>query len=156
MYNDITLFVNKCHKCQINKAKTRNIEKMIITKTPQASFDKLIIDTVGPLPSSDNQNKYVLTAMCDLSKYLITCALPSKDAKSIAKAIFENIYLVYGPFKQLLSDCGTEFLNSVLSELLTLLNTEQLHSTAYHHQTVGTVERNHRIFNEWRSNPSII
>lgn len=73
----------------------------------------------------------------------------SKDAKTVARALFENVYLIYGPFKQLLSDCGTEYLNETLKELLSLINVKQLKSTAYHHQTVGTVERNHRNLNEY-------
>lgn len=98
---------------------------------------------------SNNSNQYIVTMMCDLSKYLIICAIPNKSAKTVAQAIFENLYLIYGPFKELLSDCGTEYLNEILKEVLSLLNIKQIHSTPYHHQTVGTVERNHRVLNEY-------
>ena len=47
------------------------------------------------------------------------------------------------------SDLGTEFRNEVMVELCRLLNIKMNSSTAYHHETVGTVERNHRVFNEF-------
>lgn len=149
MKRDISIFIKNCHKCQVNKSALKTKEKMIITMTPQKSFQKIVIDTIGPLPKSHYGNQYIVTIMCDLSKYLISCAVPSKEAKIIAEALFHNLYLVYGPFMELLSDCGTEYLNKILAELLQLLNIQQTHSTAYHHQTVGTVERNHRVFNEY-------
>lgn len=53
MSRDVAKFVQNCHKCQINKPKPRNKEKMTITPTPQKAFDIVIIDTIGPLPWSD-------------------------------------------------------------------------------------------------------
>ena len=51
--------------------------------------------------------------------------------------------------KTFLSDMGTEYKNSILNELCTLLQIEKLTSTAHHHQTIGTMERSHRTFNEY-------
>lgn len=47
------------------------------------------------------------------------------------------------------SDQGTEFKNEIFTELCKLLKIDLNFSTAYHHQSVGTVERNHRVFNEY-------
>lgn len=149
MAKQISIYTRQCHKCQTNKAKQKQIEPMIITNSSQRCFDRIIIDTVGPLPKSENGNNYTLTIMCDLSKYLISAALPSKDAKKIAKAIFEHVILIYGPIKEIIADCGSEFKNQILKELCALLNIQQIHSTPYHHETVGVVERNHRVLNEY-------
>lgn len=149
MIRDVTNYVQTCHKCQVNKPKPRNIEHMVLTKTPQKPFDKIVIDTVGPLMKSSYGNVYVLTMMCDMTKYLVTAAIPDKEARTIAKAILERVILVYGPIKELLSDRGTEFVNSVVKELCEMLHIEQKTSVPYHHQTVGSVERNHRVFNEY-------
>lgn len=59
MSSDIAKFVKSCHKCQLNKSKVRIKEKLTKTDTPLSSLDRLIIDTVGPLPISNNGNKYV-------------------------------------------------------------------------------------------------
>lgn len=149
MSRQIAKYTRSCKTCQLNKPKPKVIEKLRITDTPHSSFEKIILDTMGPLPTSTNGNRYILTIMCDLSKYLVCIPLANKSANSISKALVENIVLVYGSPKQILSDCGTEFLNQVIKELCVLLNIEQIHSAPYRHQTIGTVERNHRVINEY-------
>lgn len=122
---------------------------MSLTPTPQKAFDIVVVDTIGPLTKSNDGNIYAVTLMCDLTKYLVTVPIPDKTARSVAKAIFENFVLIFGPMKQLKSDRGTEYENQILSEICNLMKTEQKIATAYHHQSVGTVERNHRVFNEY-------
>lgn len=87
--------------------------------------------------------------MCDLTKYLIAIPVPTKEAKVIAKTIFKELILIYGPVETILTDCGTEYVNQVVDELLHLYNIVHEKSTPYHHETVGTVDRNHRVFNEY-------
>lgn len=51
--------------------------------------------------------------------------------------------------EQIRTDMGTEYRKEIVEEICKILNIEQKFSTAYHHETVGTVERNHRTFNEY-------
>lgn len=44
---------------------------------------------------------------------------------------------------------GTEYKNSIFAQLADILKFKQSFSTAYHHETVGLVERNHRTFNTY-------
>lgn len=97
MTRDIAEFIKKCEKCRLNKVKPSNTEPLVITPTPQKPFDVIIIDTCGPLTTSQYNNKYAVTIMCDLTKYLIVAAIPNKEAKTVARAIFENFVLIYGP-----------------------------------------------------------
>lgn len=149
MLKDITDFVKSCKNCQTNKSRPRTSENLTITPTPQTAFDIVVVDTIGPLPKSIHGNVYAVTLICDLTKYLVTIALPDKKAVSIAKAIFQRFILTYGPMKQLLSDRGSEYINSILDDLCRLLSITKNTSTSYHHRTVGTVERSHRTFNEY-------
>lgn len=149
MTKDIANYVKNCKKCHLNKPKNKNIENLKITETPQSAFDKVVIDTIGPMPKSANGNVYAITMICDLSKYIIAVPAASKDAKTVAKAIFENLILTFGNVKQFLTDCGTEYMNQVFSELCKLLNISHQNSTPYHHETLGSIERNHRVFNEY-------
>lgn len=149
MTKDIAKFVKSCIKCQENKSLEKSKEKLSITPTPQKAFDIVQIDTIGPLPKSDQGNEYVVTIICELTKYLVTVPIPNKRATTIAKAIFENFILIYGPMKQITTDRGTEYLNSTITELCKLLGIGHNTSTAYHHRSLGTIERSHRTFNEY-------
>lgn len=149
MSKDVNKFVKSCEKCQINKAKVKNKEQMVITPTPQKAFDITCIDTIGPFLKSDRGNVYAVTLQCELTKYVVIIPIPNKEAKTIAKAIFNNFILVYGPMKEIRTDMGTEYKNEVIENLTKMLRIEHKISTAYHSQSIGGCERNHRVFNEY-------
>lgn len=140
-------FVSKCEKCKLNKHGKQTKSPLVITDTPQLPFDIVQIDTVGPLPSTEDGFKYAVTMQCQLTKYIVTAAVKDKEAKSVAKAIYENFILIYGPMKVIISDKGTEYVNKLMNELTTNLSIEKRVSTAYHHETLGSIERNHRELN---------
>lgn len=145
----VASFVRNCKQCQLNKPRNKNTETLLKTNTPQKPFDRVVIDTIGPFVRSANNNQYAITMMCDLTKYLVTAPTHDKGAKQVAKAIFEHFILKFGPMKEILTDRGTEYKNELMTEICKLMNIEHKTSTAYRHQTVGTVERNHRVLNEY-------
>lgn len=106
MTKDIAKFVRNCDPCKLNKHTIKTKEQLILTETPQKPFDEVQIDTVGPLPRSIFGNQYVITILCNLTKYLIIVAVPEKSAKQIAKALFEEC-IIYGPIGSILTDMGT-------------------------------------------------
>lgn len=148
MTRDIAEFVKVCENCNVNKVKVANKEYLTFTPTPFKPFDIVVMDTIGLLPQSNFGNKFALTIMCDLTKYLVT-SIPDKSTTTVARAIFENFILVYGSMNSIKSDLGTEYKNEILCQLNKLLKIKHNFSTAYHHETVGRVERNHRVFNEY-------
>lgn len=144
-------YITNCDKCLRNK-QTRYIkEEMTITTTPSNSFETIEIDTVGPLRIS-NGYRYILTMQCSLTKYVIAHPIETKDAKTIARTLVEQFILKYGCFKVLKSDRGTEFKNELLAEICNLLDINQYFSAPYHHQSIGSLERNHRVMNEYMLN----
>lgn len=149
MSKDIAQYVRNCHACKINKPTYKTREPLTRTLTPQKPFDIIIIDTIGPLQKSQYNNKYAVTIICDLSKYLVTVPIENKEAKTIAKAIFKNFILTYGNPKEIRTDMGTEYRNEILKELCSMLNISQKFTTPYRHESVGSIERNHRTLNEY-------
>lgn len=61
----------------------------------------------------------------------------------------EKIILRYGIFNTLKTDRGTEFMNDLMTRICKLLKITHSKSTAYHHETLGSIERNHRELNEY-------
>lgn len=149
MKSDIKEFVNACKQCKLNKHSPGTKEKFTLTATPAKPFDLVAMDTVGPLPTTSKGNKYIVSMQCNLSKFVIYACVADKTAKTIARAIVENLILVFGPVKQLISDAGTEYVNEVLSSICELLGIERLQATAAHPETIGSLERNHRVLNDY-------
>lgn len=147
MTKSIAKYLQQCMECKLNKSKPSTIEPLTITKTPERPFDTVVIDTIGPFQKTENGYQYAITMECNLTKYLIASPTVNKDAKSVSRIIFNE--LIYGLVLNILTDLGTEFKNEILKELCTLLKINHSFSTAYHHETLGTVERNHRVLNEY-------
>lgn len=149
MRKDVKNFVNSCEKCKLNKYSTRTIEPFQLTTTPYKPFDLVSIDTIGPLPITTCGNRFILSVQCDFSKYVIYKAIPNKEAKTVASVLVKECILIYGPMKALKSDQGTEYCNEILNGICEILEIEKLNSTAYHPETIGSLERNHRVMNEY-------
>jgi hypothetical protein len=152
MKTDIAKYIKNCNKCRRNKPKAKIKEELVITPTPIKVFDIIQIDTVGQFETSTAGNKYAVTIVCELSKYVVAIPVKDKSAKSIADAMFKYFILIYGLPKLIKSDMGTEYVNSLFSNLTSLLKIEHKTSAPYHHQTIGTVERNHRELNNFLRN----
>lgn len=122
---------------------------MKITYTPQSIFDVVIVDTIGPLHMSEKGNKYAVTIICDFSKFLVCVPIENKEATTVAKAIFEDFILIYGLVREIRTDCGTEYKNKLNEELCKMLNIKHNFTVPYRHESVGSIERNHRFFNQY-------
>lgn len=151
MYRMTKQYILNCPQCRINKQTKHTKEPFTLTDTPGTSFEVVSIDTVGPLRLS-NHFRYILTIQCDLTKYIVAYPMETKDARTVAKTLVENFILIYGNFKILKSDKGTEFTNQLMSEMCGLLRIKQIFSAPYHHETLGSLERNHRVLNEFLLN----
>lgn len=141
---DVKDFVSKCEKCQKMKYSRNIVEPLVITTTATSAFDKIFLDLVGPLDRDIDDNKYILTLQCDLSKFVEAYPLKNKESVSIAKALVNNFILRFGIPKTIVTDRGTEFTATTMTEVCNLLNIDKLHSTAYHHETIGSLENAHK------------
>ena len=98
------------------------------------------MDIIGPLPRSNNDNKYILT-ICD---YATRCpdAIPilNTEANTIAKELV-SVFARVGIPDEILTDQGSNFMSSLLQEMYLMLNISRLRTSPYHPQTDGLTER---------------
>lgn len=83
---------------------------MEISSLGSVLFDYTYIDFIGPIsPESDEGHKYIFTATCDLTKFLV--AVPTFDCTAVttAKCLLENILLRYNFPSKLISDNAANF-----------------------------------------------
>lgn len=144
MEKDVREYVRTCKKCQEMKHARPTIEPMVVTTTATSALEKIFLDLVGPLDKDIDGNIYILTLQCELSKYIEAYPLVNKETKTIAQAFVKNFILRFGIPKYIATDRGTEFMSSTMTEVCKLLGIEKLNSTAYHHQTIGSLENAHK------------
>jgi hypothetical protein len=143
--NDVINYVKKCKLCQVHKFTNKHTrEPMTLTTTANSSFQRISLDIMGPLEVDYANYKYILTLQCDLTKFVEAYPLERKDAESVARTFVENFILRYGVPKEIITDQGTEFINSIMTEICRLLGIQKLQSTAYHHESLGSLENSHK------------
>lgn len=146
--NIVKNFVNNCLICAKTKVVKPTKEQLALTETPNRSLENISIDLVGPLKPYKNF-RYILTIQCDLSKYIQLIPIETKEAVVVAKALVTEFFLRFGFVKQIKTDLGTEFVNEIFKEMCKLCKIDHRTSTAYRHQTLGQIEKNHRHLREF-------
>lgn len=149
MSKDIIEFVKSCLICEKTKVVKNTKVPLQITGAGARPFEHIFIDYVGPInPESSGGHKYVFSATCDLTKYVI--AVPTIDctAETTADCLVENIILKYDFPSKLTADNASYFRAEMFRELNKKLKIKQIFSTPYHPQS-NITERQHRTINQY-------
>lgn len=117
---------------------------MVITTKSSKPFESIFLDIVGPITTSKKGNNYILTLQDDLTKFSTAYPLVSHDANSVSKAFVEGFVCQHGIPESILTDCGTEFMGKIFAACCKLLQIDKLHTTPYHPQSNGGLERSHQ------------
>jgi len=111
----------------------------LLTGSP---VERWACDLAGPFPKSTKGHTYILTAICAFTKFIILVPLRDKTAISVAKAIFEKVFLRFGA-GEILTDNGGEFKCELLSELCRLMGVARSYTTSYQPATNELCEKSH-------------
>lgn len=94
------------------------------------------IDVIGPHPPSSGY-KYLFTALCPFSKYVIAVPIRNKEAATLAKVLVDHVFLKCGLCFEILTDQGKEFEAELLGELLKIL-VVKLRTSGYRPKVLNT------------------
>lgn len=106
-------------------------------------FEHLIADCVGPLPRSRSGAQYLLTVMCQSTRYPPAYPLRTLTAKSVVRALSQFIS-IFGIPKIIQTDQGSNFSSHLFAQVLKQLRIKHNQSSAYHAQSQGALERSIR------------
>jgi hypothetical protein len=118
--------------------------RLQITDTQVEPWKKLYLDVVGPLPSTEEGHKYILTCQDNLSKYLIAEPLKNQTVEEVSEALTHRVFLIYGIPGIILTDQGSNFMSEVFKGICKLFRIEKLNTVAYHPESNGALERSHK------------
>uniref|UniRef100_A0A667ZA24 Gypsy retrotransposon integrase-like protein 1 n=1 Tax=Myripristis murdjan TaxID=586833 RepID=A0A667ZA24_9TELE len=142
---DVSTYIKTCHTCQTTSKPNQTIKPAPLYPIPAVSqpFEHLIIDCVGPLPRSKSGCSYLLTVMCQSTRYPSAYPLRNISAKSVVKALSQFIS-VFGIPKIIQSDQGSNFTSRLFAQVLQQLHIKHSKASAYHPQSQGALERFHQ------------
>ena len=153
MHRDVEAHVNNCSFCTLRKANNRAM--YVPTQAydvPDYPFEFIHIDNIVNLPQTLRGNKHILVIKCRLTKWIEVIALPNLKAATIAQALISEVYARHGTPRVIVSDRGTEFLNSTMKYVDWLLQQYHIYTTPYNPQANGQVENQNRTLKDMLAN----
>ena len=146
MKDDVTNYLNSCETCLRRKGiNNRGGQKLTGTNVKgQNPFEILYIDFVHMPTPSRFGHKYILTVIDSFSRFFIAIPCHRDRALDAAEALV-RLYCRFGTRpKEVSSDRGTHFTGSVMTELHKLLGIKMSFHVAWHPESSGIIERQHR------------
>lgn len=139
MHKDVKRVVETCEVCRMyeKQQSVQHPAKMI--KTSYVHY-MIGMDLVLGFPESEDGFIGLFVIIEYLTKYPYVKPIKSKTAKEISWLLWEYI-TIFGTPKVILSDNGTEFVNSVVDSMLRMVGVEHRVTSAYHPRTNGQTER---------------
>ena len=111
--------------------------------TPDARFDNIHIDIVGPFPPSDGYT-YILTCIDHFTRWPEAIPIREITAEAVAQAFLSGWIARFSVASTVTTDQGRQFESMLWQQLMQLLGSKRIRTTSYHPIANGLIERFHR------------
>ena len=143
MNSQVGSWAKTCIQCQSSKIHTHIKSPLETFNVPHRRFDHIDVDLVGPLPPSDGFT-HLLTIVDRFSRWPEAVPLNDISTVACARALIYHWISRFGIPMDMSSDRGSQFTSQLWSSVAKLLGITLHHTTTYHPQANGLVERFHR------------
>ncbi|GFS26688.1 Pol polyprotein [Elysia marginata] len=140
---EVKNMVRACHSCQASKIGRHTKTALNPFDPPDRRFWDIHVDLVGPFPPSEGYT-YLFTIIDRFTRWPEAVPIQNAEATTCARALLRNWIARFGVPDSITSDQGPQFTSSLWRELHNVHGCSPKHTTAYHPQSNGMVERFHR------------
>lgn len=145
MKSDVTSYIRKCEACikskPEQKAKAGEMGGHSQISTP---WEVISVDLVGPLPRSTRGYNHILVVVDLFSKFSLCFPLRKATASKVIEHLENDVFLVFGVPKKIVSDNGVQFRSKEYRQLLNQYQVDPAFVSFYHPQSNPT-ERVNRV-----------
>jgi hypothetical protein len=110
---DVQIFLRHCPNCLVASRSNPNLERELPRHLVQQGlqpFERWSIDLIGRLPPTPNGNRWIITAIDHATGWPVAKAVPEASAHAIADFLHDEIFMRFGPPRELFSDQGPNLL----------------------------------------------
>jgi hypothetical protein len=143
MKNSIKKYVDSCHTCRTNKARTTKENGLLQPlPTPLRPWTHISMDLITHLPRTEKGSDAIVVFVDRFSKQarFIQCKTTS-TAAYVASLFFDHVFRLFGMPTSIVSDRDPRFTSQFWRSLMECVGTRLDMATANHQQTDGQSER---------------
>ncbi|XP_058801440.1 uncharacterized protein LOC131670096 [Phymastichus coffea] len=140
--NDGYAWARACDPCQRAKVSRHNRAALQSFNVPENRFEHINIDLIT-LPQVQSW-RYCFTIIDRFTRWPVAVPLADITADTVANALVQHWIAHYGCPITITSDQGTQFESALFDALARLTGAHHIHTTPYHPQSNGMIERLHR------------
>ncbi|VDI02082.1 Hypothetical predicted protein [Mytilus galloprovincialis] len=141
MHQDVQHWCQLCDKCASKKRTPRKARAPLQTYVVGAPLERIAVDVLGPLPTTQSGNKYLLVIGDYFTKWMDAFPINNQEAISVADVLVKNFVVLFGVPRMIHSDQGTNFESQVFREMCCILGIDKTRTTPLHPESDGMVER---------------
>jgi len=140
---DVGNWAKTCLQCQASKIH-RHIKSPLETfAQPDRRFSDIHIDIVGPFPVSQGCT-HLLTCIDRFTRWPEVIPIANTQAETCGRALIANWISRFGIPSSITTDRGAQFESDLWSSLALTFGIREQHTTSFHPQCNGIIERFHR------------
>uniref|UniRef100_A0A1A7ZT94 Gypsy retrotransposon integrase-like protein 1 n=1 Tax=Nothobranchius furzeri TaxID=105023 RepID=A0A1A7ZT94_NOTFU len=114
---DVEHHVHCCDVCTSQKGPTQRSRGPLQQYLFEAPMEQVGVDILGPFPTTEAGNRYVLVAMDYFTKWPEAYAMPDQSAASTAQRLVDEMFSRFGVPEELHSDQGRNFESQLFGEV---------------------------------------
>ena len=141
---DVASWARECLQCSRSKVQRHTVAPFKqVSPPPKSRITHVYVDLTSSLPPS-NGFSYLMVIVCKFSRYIQAVPMKGITTEECADSFVTDWVSTFGSPAHIYCDRGAQFTNRMWKDLASFLGAELHHSTVYHPQSQGFVERVNR------------
>ena len=146
MRSEVANWARQCINCQRAKVQRNTVPPIGHFEVPNRRFSHIHVDIIS-FPQS-NGFSHLLTVVDRFTRWPAAIPIHDMSAETVVDALAYGWISSFGVPKAITTDRGSQFTSTIWGQLLQTWGIESHHTTAYHPEANGLVERLHRRMKE--------
>ena len=115
--HDVEDWCQQCNKCSSRKSPQQPRRASLVSSCSGCPFERTAMDIMGPLPTTESGQKYILAVGDYFSKWTEVFPLPNQEAKTVAERLVNEVISRQGALERIHIDQGHSFEAQLLKEM---------------------------------------
>ena len=104
--HDVEHWCRQCEKCVKRKFPQTTTRAPLVSSCPGYPFKRIALEIMGPLPTTESGQKYILVVGDYFSKWTEAFPLLNQEAKTVAEKLVHEVIARYGAPEKIHSSCS--------------------------------------------------